>query len=462
MYKFRLSKESYKEKPDSAGYDRLSFIEMESESPDKLYNGLIEGHTYSPIFSDFSWKKDKFLFSQFIFLDIDDSDISLSDFLFSHYGDCTDLTASFLSESYPPTFAYESFNNLKKVGSDGKLKYRFRLVWALSKPLNKQQYTQAFDFIVKDSNIDNYDKHSREYFRMYYGTNGFGTYFGHIYEPEQFIPSYKEDVVFAFLGSKTTHFTDENIPAEVTSDLKTMNTNDCIKKYTGYTLSELLISKPNFTFKGVQLWLKSDFKQITVPFGMKIKDGSKRRWKFTMMLYQVKALHPDFKLYQLFVVGVGISNFYFEHNREFGNLKSILSIVKKVYSDNSTRDIQWYSQTKTKGNYIIRGLNNASLFGEAISRSQIIALFERANMEEESGSAKNETNLSLYIPYPILDKSAKNETTDTGKSRTTIWREKNKTKKKKKPTTLVEVEEMYKSGEISRRTYFRYKKKLTT
>lgn len=452
--KYRLSEQTFTNKMDaSRDADRLTWTEYETDNPKELYNALLNGYTYCPIFNGWRRLKGNYKESYFVFIDIDHSEIPLGEYILSHFPDY-DNELDFLKTSYPPTFAYCSLShhNMK----DDDIEYKFHLVWAFDRPLNSEQYHEVQSKIIEISGISIDDRTTTQCNRFFYGTNKKYAdeciYIGDVYRPEQFIDTYVESIIVNYDASSEL-----KINKSVWMDLmnKDNRTTDVLYKYTGKQYTDYMVSKPTFVYNGSKLWVKSDYKAILVPWNGKIKDGEHRRYKFSMMLRQLKEINTNITFSEFVMVAICISNFHFEHNNEFGSIDSVMSISRLVFNDNTESTIDWYCQSKTKGRYIVKDLNG-------MTRKELIGKYEASFIqisEANDGSLKNDTSEEKTPISYIHTYYTENVTKMRLPSRMTQYRHK-KNPPKEKPKTIEELEIAYQNKQISKATYYRMKKKL--
>lgn len=125
-FEISISEQCYKMKPTSSDYAKMKFKKEEltlSEFCDKIS----QGYSFCHIFKENKRKNENFLYTNFVCIDVDDSDISLFDFL------CT--------IDVQPTIAYNTFSN----GIDDL--YAFRLLYFFENEITKELYPILYDSI---------------------------------------------------------------------------------------------------------------------------------------------------------------------------------------------------------------------------------------------------------------------------------------------------------------------------
>lgn len=123
-----LSKACYSRKPVRTDYERMSWVRKSIP----LYDFIAcikAGYSYCHIYYNNSRKKNKFLYTQVVSIDVDKSMVSLQSFL----ADCT----------LKPTFAYETFSNCI-YGP-----YSYRLVYVFEEKLNAKQFEEAYEKLCR-------------------------------------------------------------------------------------------------------------------------------------------------------------------------------------------------------------------------------------------------------------------------------------------------------------------------
>ena len=424
---YLLSDKPYKDKQEaSTDIEHCKWERYNNATQKELYNALLQGYSYSPVFNGSRRLLKNFRESYFVFIDIDDSDIPLSDYILSHFGNFEE-GLEFLCDALPPTFAYPSFRHHLNL-DDRTTIYKFHLVWAFSRPLNAEQYKAIQETIIRECNIETYDAKTLEVGRCYFGTSSSAEecyYNGAVYDPLMLFDNYTISISTTCDDADTYNF---EIPEHIQADLFSgkYRATDVLYKYKSKSLKDYLLSTPTFTKGKAKLWTIDDYKEIKLPYNgkYKITDGKKRRWAFSQIMIQLKDINPDIEYWEFLTLGIIISNFYFENDRDFGDLKSVKDICNKDYNV-EPKDIVWFCKRSVKSNYITRGLKE-----EGVTRTELIEAYKE----------------SATFQFCSID----NNIHIRQKSKMAL----------PKPTTIEEAEKQYKEGKISRRTYFRWKKRL--
>jgi hypothetical protein len=118
-----ISRQGYLEKPTGADYATMKWVRREIALSDFIAL-IATGHSYCHIYHHNQRRKDKFLHTNYVSIDVDKTDVDLFQFI----NDC----------QLKPTFAYETFSN----GKDGM--YSYRLVFVLNEPINRNEYPLVY------------------------------------------------------------------------------------------------------------------------------------------------------------------------------------------------------------------------------------------------------------------------------------------------------------------------------
>lgn len=126
-----LSNACYKQKPTAVDYRRMSWKRVPT-SLSNFINSITAGYSYCHIYHGNRRIKSKFLYTQVVSIDVDDTNVELHRFI----SVCT----------LKPTFAYETFSN----GKDGKFSYC--LVFVFKEHLNSHQFVEMYDKLCRMTN----------------------------------------------------------------------------------------------------------------------------------------------------------------------------------------------------------------------------------------------------------------------------------------------------------------------
>lgn len=114
-----ISKISYNHKPTDSDYSEMRLKFMESITVDDLLYFIKKGHIICHVFNENRRLKKNFLYTYTIFVDVDNSNICMSEFI----NDC----------SMEPTLAYTTSSN----GMKGK-GYRYRLIYVFNQQIKTE------------------------------------------------------------------------------------------------------------------------------------------------------------------------------------------------------------------------------------------------------------------------------------------------------------------------------------
>lgn len=131
-FEVSLSCDCYKKKPDAVDYRRMGWQRVNISLSDFI-NHITTGYSYCHIYHGDRRTKNKFLYTQVVSIDVDDTEISLSTFI--------------AGTTLKPTFAYETFSN----GVDGK--YSYRLVFVFKEKLNRTAFVEMYDKLCRMTNL---------------------------------------------------------------------------------------------------------------------------------------------------------------------------------------------------------------------------------------------------------------------------------------------------------------------
>lgn len=141
-----VSEKSYKSKPTSADYCQMKWHQKKT-SLRNFISMVMAGYSYCHIYVKNMRRKDKFLYTQVISIDVDNTDAELKDF----YSRC----------QLKPTFAYETFSN----GVDDKFSYR--LVYVFKEKIKARALEQIYDKICRMASVQQADRSRRQNYGDY-------------------------------------------------------------------------------------------------------------------------------------------------------------------------------------------------------------------------------------------------------------------------------------------------------
>lgn len=137
-FEVSFSKDYYRQKPSGIDYARMKWTKR-NVSVQTFANLIMQGYSYCHIYFNNLRRKDKFLHTNIVSIDVDDTDVCLAEFI-----DSIQLK---------PTFAYETFSN----GIDGK--YSYRLIYVTEEKMNRKCFTQIYEKICRMTGLENTKDH---------------------------------------------------------------------------------------------------------------------------------------------------------------------------------------------------------------------------------------------------------------------------------------------------------------
>lgn len=120
-----ISKDCYAAKPEHSQYELMEFQKV-VVNPTTLLDYVRQGHSFCHVHKNERRLKGNFKYTNFVNIDIDDSTVSMSEFL--------------KRPIIKPTLAYTTFSN-KILG------YRYRLLYCFSEPIDAQTYVPLYRWI---------------------------------------------------------------------------------------------------------------------------------------------------------------------------------------------------------------------------------------------------------------------------------------------------------------------------
>ena len=138
-FNISISDRCYDHKPTPEDYKAMTF-HVENLNADELLDRIREGYSICHVFKDNRRKKDNFMYTNAVFIDVDDSTVSMEELV----NDC-DLK---------PTIAYTTFSD----GRNGL--HRFRIIYVFGETIKKEQeykclYFNLLSLLHLDNNKDN-------------------------------------------------------------------------------------------------------------------------------------------------------------------------------------------------------------------------------------------------------------------------------------------------------------------
>lgn len=133
-FSISVSRRKYDHKPTSADYRAMTF-QKTNTSVDELVKMISQGYSVCHIFRGNRRRKQNFEGTHCIFIDVDDSDVEMGDFI--------------NAVSMKPTFAHTTFSNGITRGS-----YRFRLCYIFDRVITTEDlFKHVYNSIVREINL---------------------------------------------------------------------------------------------------------------------------------------------------------------------------------------------------------------------------------------------------------------------------------------------------------------------
>lgn len=163
-FEVSLSERNYNHKTTSVEYAKMRWTKR-NVTVSQFITMVASGYSYCHIYFNNLRRKDKFLYTNIVSIDVDDSDVCLADFI--------------VRVQLKPTFAYETFSN----GAEGK--YSYRLVYVVNERMNRRCFTEVYDKICRMTGLEKTKDHCGKVItQLMNGTN-----------PTAFI--YRSDIIYS-------------------------------------------------------------------------------------------------------------------------------------------------------------------------------------------------------------------------------------------------------------------------
>lgn len=137
-FEVSVSKDYYLKKPSGVDYARMRWMKK-TVTLSHFISLVMGGHSYCHIYFNNLRRKDKFMHTNIVSIDVDDTDICIADFV--------------RSIQLKPTFAYETFSN----GKDGTFSYR--LVYVIAEPMNRRCFNEMYEKICRMTGLEHTKDH---------------------------------------------------------------------------------------------------------------------------------------------------------------------------------------------------------------------------------------------------------------------------------------------------------------
>lgn len=183
LFNVTISSNSYNHKPTSYDYSHMTWEAKANISINDFDVFIRKGYSYCHIYKNNVRSKANFLYTQVVNIDVDDSTMSMGDFI--------------SGLAVKPSYAYTTCSN----GIKG---YRFRLLYCFEDRITKEQYPLLYSQIIKRNNLKLADNCGKTISQL---MNGNGL-------PQ--VESYKSDYIYNindFLKESTYTINDIDIPS---------------------------------------------------------------------------------------------------------------------------------------------------------------------------------------------------------------------------------------------------------
>lgn len=334
-FELSISQQGYTRKPINADYSNMRW-EKRMISTEQFIKLILSGHSYCHIYKENRRRKDCFLYTNIVSIDVDKTEIPLDKFL-------TNIELK-------PSIAYETFSNAK----NGYFSYR--LIFAFEEKLNAETFVMIYDKLCKDTGLSATKDHCGKIIsQLMNGTSqdAFIYHSGIVYSIERDFPEYKMDnkdisEMSVNSGIPFTSYSENNIPNNNYNTL--LYSRQYYSKNHRVTSSNLfgnLISLMNFIDEhGVKIFLKQykpfyklvrwqplkfnelgytviqenhlslyyRFTQIgELKYVNRFKDGEKRRNKLFIDGCIIRKIKPSISLQELFYNLIHRVYFYYDN-----------------------------------------------------------------------------------------------------------------------------------------------------
>lgn len=338
---------TYDEKPKKDDYKTM-FFQKEKLTSNKLLERIKKGHSFMSVLNNYSMcvefnqksKTEKryqrrterdILQTQFIGVDVDDSEIEMMNFIDKI--------------SIKPTIAYTTPNNLING-------YRFRLIYILNNPIKEQSsfetlYHGLVTKIEEETETQLKDNCGAKIERLFNGNanTNIQTYLSNlIYDFEDFPKGQKKTSVTKIAKTKITENGDNF--NKVFQSFSTMDIKDFIRAYKPYN-EVIQQSKVKYNERGYSL-LDDTYIEIK-RFGKDglIKKGiGEGRKKYLYNILQLKKkIKPNISIEELLFNAAFEIYYYIDNSDNKLTKPYIIDLVKNVFESETT--IKTYTNTKT-------------------------------------------------------------------------------------------------------------------
>ena len=299
-YRFTISisDRCYANKPTSVDYQSMSF-HVENINTTELVERIKSGHSICHVFRDNRRIKRNFLYTHAVFIDVDDSTVSMEDLIGR--------------SEQKPTIAYTTFSD----GRNGL--YRFRLIYIMDVSVkNEQQYKNLYYYFINEINLDkNKDNCGSVISQLMNGnsSDNIRVYSSHyIYNTDSLLQnvtleldnniSSSHPYQYCSSGTHRKKGNDDIDDAEYAIRLLYKSTSAFLKKYKNSSIvsqTHLIYNEQGYTF------YPDRYYRLDVRFGWssrrpkikKYRDGEGRRKRLHVDALMIRAIYPEISFTEL-------------------------------------------------------------------------------------------------------------------------------------------------------------------
>lgn len=319
-YRFTISisDRCYSQKPTSVDYQSMSF-HVENLNTTELVERIKSGHSICHVFRDNRRIKRNFQYTNAVFIDVDDSTISMEDLI---------------NESeQKPTIAYTTFSD----GKNGLC--RFRLIYIMDESIkNEQQYKNLYYHFLHENKLEkNKDNCGSVISQLMNGnsSDNIRVYSSHyIYNTDSFLQNVTIDLnnnknithqyQYCSSGTHRKKGNDDIDDTENAIRLLRKSTTAFLKQYKNSIIvshTQLVYNEQGYTF------YPDRYYRLDVRFGWssgrpkikKYRDGEGRRKRLHVDALMIRAIYPDISFVEM------LYNMVYRREHYYDNSDSVLS-----------------------------------------------------------------------------------------------------------------------------------------
>lgn len=296
-FNLSISDRCYSQKPTSVDYQSMSF-HVENFNTTELVERIKSGHSICHVFRDNRRIKRNFLYTNAVFIDVDDSTISMEDLI-----EEADLK---------PTIAYTTFSD----GKNGLC--RFRLIYIMDESIkNEQQYKNLYYHFTNELELQNKDNCGSVISQLMNGnsSDNIRVYSSHyIYNTESFLHNVTLELnknnnithqyQYCSSGTQCKKGNDDIDNAESAIRLLRKSTTAFLKRYKICSIvshTQLLYNEQGYTFYPDRYYrLDVRYKWFSGrPQIKKYRDGEGRRKRLHVDALLIRAIYPDISFVEM-------------------------------------------------------------------------------------------------------------------------------------------------------------------